>query len=126
MKKRQAYVRLFVVFATLTNFLAESESLRHVENHHAGTIDRKLFGVCEDGSEPVVHYFEVIVRIQPDISVTGICTLADQIKLGSDINSILSSHVSMSLCIVLTFIQFNNFQHAIGDWRHRYRSNSEI
>ena len=49
---------------------------------------------CEDGSEAMFHYFEVIVRIQPDANVTGKCTLADQMKLGSDINKILSSHVS--------------------------------
>jgi hypothetical protein len=57
-------------------------------------MQRKLLERCEDGSTPVIHYFEVIVRIQPDATVTGICTLADQMKLGSDINKILSSHVS--------------------------------
>jgi hypothetical protein len=105
MRKRQVYLRLFVVLAALTNLLAESGNLRNLDDNpvYEETMDdvsspnRKLFGLCEDGSQPVVHYFEVIVRIQPDISTTDVCTLADQIKLGSDINSILSSHVSISL-----------------------------
>jgi hypothetical protein len=60
-------------------------------------IERKLLALCDDGSRPVVHYFEVVVRIQPDSTVTGICTLADKMKLGSDINKILSSHVRMHI-----------------------------
>jgi hypothetical protein len=54
---------------------------------------------CENGHKPVVHYFEVIVRIQPNATVTGICTIAEQMKLGSDINNVLSSHVSYTIWI---------------------------
>jgi hypothetical protein len=62
-------------------------------------MESKLALTCEDGSTPMFHYFEVIVRIHPDANVTGVCTLADQMKLGSDINKILSSHVSSILDI---------------------------
>jgi hypothetical protein len=69
--------------------------------------DRKLTSICEDGNRPMVHYFEVHLTIQPNVnnslssrgttttsSSSSSCTLADQMKMGSDINSLLSSHVS--------------------------------
>jgi hypothetical protein len=65
-------------------------------------MERKLAVACENGAKPKFHYFEVIVNIHPDANVTGVCTLADQIKLGTDINKILSSHVS-SIFDVKTF-----------------------
>jgi hypothetical protein len=83
-------------------------------------MQRKLLALCEDGSTPVIHYFEVIVRIRPNATVTGICTLADQMKLGSDINKILSSHVSCNnriLCrlILIVHDKSNVIYQAIGD-----------
>jgi hypothetical protein len=56
---------------------------------------RKLFGeVCPANETLIEHYFEVIISIHPDATITAICTLGDQMKMGHDINSILSSHVS--------------------------------
>lgn len=71
--------------------------VKDIDRLSSSRMSRKLQALCDDGSRPVIHYFEVLVRIQPDSSVTGICTLADQMKLGSDINKILSSHVSSML-----------------------------
>jgi hypothetical protein len=69
----------------------------------SSSMDRNLNSVCDDGNQPMVHYFEVYLTIQPDLNnisssnnnKSPICTLADQLKMGSDINALLSSHVSM-------------------------------
>jgi hypothetical protein len=91
----------FCVDSTLLSHSYFNEGLDHWVLH-SSTLDRisssrmsrKLQALCDDGTKPAIHYFEVVIRIQPDTLVTGICTLADQMKLGSDINKILSSHVS--------------------------------
>jgi hypothetical protein len=66
-----------------------------LESASSSIVNRNLMDTCKDGSQPILHYFEVILTIQPDINVfTDTCTLADKMKMGSDINAILSSHVS--------------------------------
>jgi hypothetical protein len=61
---------------------------------------RRLIGntSCEDGSEPFVHYFEIEIEIEIEIEedTEDKCSLADQIKLGLDINVALSSQVRES------------------------------
>jgi hypothetical protein len=91
------YLFLFLSFSYV---LGNASSVTKGENQEA--IDRKLpprqgrqlFGeICPANETLIEHYFEVIISIQPDPSVTAICTLGDQMKMGYDINSILSSHV---------------------------------
>jgi hypothetical protein len=84
-----------LVWATKFNSEEDWSNVNDNISIPSNQMERKLQALCDDGSKPVVHYFEVIVRIQPDATVTGICTLADQMKLGSDINKILLSHVSL-------------------------------
>jgi hypothetical protein len=50
-----------------------------------------LISVCGDGKKPFMHYFEVNVFIQPD--TFQICPIADQIKLGLDIDFVLATAV---------------------------------
>jgi hypothetical protein len=47
--------------------------------------------ICESGTKVFVHYFEVDIFIEPD--TFEVCSILDQIKLGNDINAILSSEV---------------------------------
>jgi hypothetical protein len=105
MKMLQSFSSLYwiLTFAFSCNLLlAENNDIqdlfsRKLELNQDGPLaNRKLWGVCADGSQPVIHYFEVLVRIQPSADITGACNLADEIKLGFDINNILSTHVSHS------------------------------
>ena len=76
---------VWIIVAILPCFgWATTNTFNNVEISTDG-IGRQLLTFCEDGSKAVVHYFEVIVQIQPDAAVTGICTLADQdlILIGS-------------------------------------------
>ena len=92
--------QLIVIIIGIRRLIAADDSIRKIQDNkwqldnHDFSSNRKLWGICEDGSQPIIHYFEVDVQIQPSTDVTGICTLADQMKLGSDINAILSSYVS--------------------------------
>jgi hypothetical protein len=107
---------LFILFTINSVFALNDSSIKQTREDRLQSdnlANRKLWGVCEDGSQPIVHYFEVDVQIQPSDDVTGICTLADQMKLGSDINAILSSYVSykflwiFSLSNLMTFIRLS-------------------
>ena len=107
---------LFVILISIKSLFATNDSIKQIQDSQlqlddpSFSSDRKLWGVCEDGSQPIIHYFEVDVQIQPSADVTGICTLADQMKLGSDINAILSSYVSSDSneYMILYLFNFNS------------------
>jgi hypothetical protein len=94
--------RTIIKLIILVIFLQPSIASRSLNQNHSKledsslpiVPDRKLWGVCEDGQQAVIHYFEVVVQIQLALNVSNHCTLADQMKMGFDINSLLSSHVS--------------------------------
>jgi hypothetical protein len=96
-------IKYIVSLLSLKNVLGQinnvGENLQVVDDgipHHQH--GRNLFGeICPANETLVEHYFEVIISIQPDSSITAICTLGDQMKMGYDINSLLSSHVSSYL-----------------------------
>jgi hypothetical protein len=98
--KHQFFLRWVIFTYSLKHIVASGNDdrdnpIRKLEpDRVAETSNRKLWGLCEDGSQPIIHYFEVLIRIQPSSDASGSCSLADQMKLGSDINSILTTYVS--------------------------------
>jgi hypothetical protein len=77
---------------------------------------------CGDGETSFIHYFEVGIYIQPDTFQT--CPIADQIKLGLDIDFILGSMVcqiasSKDELILLYLVLTLNILFFTEHWRDR-------
>ena len=91
--QRMRLLLFFLFAAWIPSILAIESKTKNTDLVSNDSMFRNLIstGVCGDGKKPFMHYFEVNVYIEP--ATFQICPIADQIRLGLDIDFILATAV---------------------------------